>query len=682
MKDQPAPLGTSSPCSHYGMSAQIHARIAHDVAFWPLRQRSWTFGACPGLFFVEPPCNIVINEKLNRDECLIAARLVGEWAELIDAGVSAPLAGLAAARAAAQFTMAEHIDISEQLEWLTAMASDMPPTFDVLELAWAALARNRFGASLTLPPDAAARIITLWSILGTSETIMETGGDLRLWRDPQTDLNGYGCSHRPRPWAITFASSTASSISERGYEASDKARLRVTGAALLTGDYTPIHVEAGFVRDAIAKAFGVPSGGAVVLAASGTDSELLALALGHLPNAAIPITTILLAPEETGSGVPMAASGRHFAIDTANGCDVARANPIEGFRDDTILLSIPLRTTKGNIRAQEDIHADIVAAATEAARAGRRIIFHALDLSKTGLLAPSLKLLRDLRKRFGLSLDIVIDACQLRLAPDRIKAYLELDSTVQITGSKFLTGPPFAGAALISPSVSKRLLSGRLPAGLKAYFGRAEWPSNAVVARSLPPSANYGLLLRWHAALAEYHAFASTTEIQKRTVITRFTMTVEQAIRAHSIFMLHDVPGPAREGEGWDTLRTMFAFAVRSPAVPQTFLDLDATRKLYRWLNADCSKLFKTADEQQLAAKICHIGQPVALPNEHGKIIGWLRVSAGARLISGEPSHSSLAMSHRLDQEMTDLATVFNKIALLHKHWTLVDAADPAPQYR
>ena len=682
MKDQPAPLDTSSPCSHYGISAQIHARIAHDVAFWPLRQRSWTFGACAGLFFIEPPCNIVINEKLNWGERLIAARLVGEWAELIDSGVSAPLAGLAAARAAAQFTMAEHIDISEQLEWLTAMASDVPPTSDVLELAWAALARNCFGAPLTLPPDAAARIITLWSILGTSETIMETGGDIRLWRDPQTDLNGYGCSHRPRPWAITFASSTASSISERGYEASDKARLRVTGAALLAGDYTPIHVEAGFVRDAIAKAFGVPSGGAVVLAASGTDSELLALALGHLPNAAIPITTILLAPEETGSGVPMAASGRHFAIDTANGCDVARANPIEGFRDDTILISIPLRTTKGKIRAQEDIHADIVAAATEAARAGRRIIFHALDLSKTGLLAPSLKLLRDLRKRFGLSLDIVVDACQLRLAPDRIKAYLQLDSTVQITGSKFLTGPPFAGAALISPSVSKRLLSGRLPAGLKAYFGRADWPSNAVVARSLPPSANYGLLLRWHAALAEYHAFASTTEIQKRTVITRFTGVVEQAIRAHSIFMLHDVPGPAREGEGWDTLRTMFAFAVRSPAVPQTFLDLDATRKLYRWLNADCSTLFETADEQQLAAKICHIGQPVALPNEHGKIIGWLRVSAGARLISGEPSHSSLAMSHRLDQEMTDLATVFNKIALLHKHWTLLDAADPAPQYR
>ena len=146
--------------------------------------------------------------------------------------------------------------------------------------------------------------------------------------------------------------------------------------------------------------------------------------------------------------------------------------------------------------------------------------------------------------------------------------------------------------------------------------------------------------------------------------------------------MLQDVPGPAREGEGWDTLRTMFTFAVRSPAVPQTFLDLDAMRKLYRWLNADCSILFETADEQQLAAKICHIGQPVALPNQRGEIIGWLRVSAGARLISGEPSHSSLAVSHRLDQEMTDLATVFKKILLLHKNWTHVDAVDPSPRYR
>ena len=48
------------------------------------------------------------------------------------------------------------------------------------------------------------------------------GGDSRLRVNPATQLSDYGCQAFPRP-ALSFASSTASSISERGYAAAAEA---------------------------------------------------------------------------------------------------------------------------------------------------------------------------------------------------------------------------------------------------------------------------------------------------------------------------------------------------------------------------------------------------------------------------------------------------------------------------
>ncbi len=75
------------------------------------------------------------------------------------------------------------------------------------------------------PDQALTLSVPSWEVLAT-------GGDIRLQTDPETLLNGYGCSPRPRSWAITFASSTASSVSERGYMGAEAALLRAEGAAI------------------------------------------------------------------------------------------------------------------------------------------------------------------------------------------------------------------------------------------------------------------------------------------------------------------------------------------------------------------------------------------------------------------------------------------------------------------
>lgn len=560
------------------------------------------------------------------------------------------------------------------------MGAPDAPSADALAEAWRTLRALDPDAPDLLDAAGVEMFRDLWPLIGTAEAIMATGGDVRLLCDPVTALNGYGCSHRPRPWAITFASSTASSVSERGYAAADKARRRITAAMLAAGERHVVFQESQHIRGAITRYFGLPKDSAVVLAASGTDSELLALALTHLAEPERPVLNILLAPEETGSGVPVAAVGRHFAVNTAGGQDVNRETLIEGFRPDTILHVIPLRDGDGLARPARDVATAITDAVEHGVAAGRRVILHALDLSKTGLLAPGIGLLCDLRARFGNAFDIVVDACQMRLSPERVRAYLALDAVVQITGSKFFTGPPFTGAALLPPAIAARLARGRLPAGLDAYFGRGEWLGEAETARQLRDSVNYGLALRWRAALAEMSAFAAVPEARTIEILDRFAETVAVSIARHGIFALQSVPPLTRDSDGWDASRSIFAFAVRAPFDADRFMGLNEARKLYQWLNADCSVCFSDAASRALAARICHIGQPVALSDGTGTM-GLLRVSAGARLVSGEPSHRGLYAARRLDREMTDLAAVFDKIALLRPAWARVAAANPLPRY-
>ncbi len=611
-----------------------------------------------------------------------------EWQRLVEQGVPMGLAGFAAGRFAAIAWQAETVNLPP-LRWLERLGSDLVPSIFEFRQIWEPLATLAPQAAVTAPSTGElGRLRRVWLMLGTTESIMETGGDVRLLRDPQTGLNGYGCSHRPRPWAITFASSTASSVSERGYQAGDRARLRITAALLNSGNRRVIAHAVSSMRRRVRTSLGVPTSTLVVLAASGTDSELLALSFVHLGAGDRPITAILLAPEETGSGVPMAARGQHFAIDTANGHDVAKAAPIEGFRADTALVSIPLRDAQGQALAPALVQHMVTEAIAQAIEAGRRPVLHALDLSKTGLLAPSMAGLRALRARFGHDFDLVVDACQLRIAPTRLCAYLALDGIVLVTGSKFLTGPPFAGAALVPPAMAARLEQGVLPAGLDAYFGRAEWPGRSRAVQNLPDTANYGLLLRWWAALAEWRAFAAVPDERKAALLDRFAATVNQAIARHRCLELLPLPTLDREGtdeRAWDERRMIFAFAVRDPARPDRLLGPAEARLIYQWLNADCSGCFDRVRDpaaHALAQRICHIGQPVALADAAGGAVGWLRVSAGARLISGEPSLRHLSFEKRVDREMADLATLFDKVALLHQNWAAISAVKPQPRYQ
>lgn len=626
-----------------------------------------------GAFGAPPPAIDAPHPELTA----LWQRHAAEATWLTAHNVPPALANAAAARAAAQFFAPNLRSLSSVArtalpDWFAPMSADISPGPAPLSI-W-------FG----LDESQAKRLHEQWSLLGTADELMETGGDIRLARDPKTELNGYGCSHRPRPWAITFASSTASSSSERGYIAADKARLSVTTALLRgTSRHRAIGACITKARREIARAFGLRTGEEIILAASGTDTELLALALTHLAGRDAPVLNILLAPEETGRGVPMAARGLHFAVDTALGHNVTFEAPIAGFRPDTQLANIQLREASGAIRPAGDIEAEIERVMATALAAGQQVILHGLDLSKTGLLAPSPAFLAHLRAQYGQAFDIVVDACQTRLSPASVQAYLDLGAIVLVTGSKFFTGPPFAGAVLLPATIAARLQTGRLPVGLAAYFNKTEFPPNAPAARDLPADGNYGLALRWHAALAEIKALLRVAPAKRAMILEAFAKEVAHEIAVTpglTLLPAQTLSRTARD-EPWECLPSIFTFSLRAPWAPERCLTPAEARLVYVWLNTDLSPWLPT--QKTIAARICHIGQPVPLtqPNGEGQM-GALRVSAGARLISGEPSHRILRPHARLAREFADVGVVFAKIGLILAHWEILAKANPSPCYK
>ena len=606
-----------------------------------------------------------------------------------------PLAALAAARCAALAVAMETDDgLGVSLPaWIAPMTGRLPPDLSIARLIWARLARHQ--PSLLDPVLTAAtydRLVDAWALLGPTEWLMEQGGDARLATDPFTGLNGYGCSHRPRPWAITFASSTASSSSERGYLGAEAARRRMIVASFTGYAGEAVTAEAERVREALARHFLLPQQTAVVLAASGTDSELIALALATAAEDK-PVTNILLAPEETGSGVPSAARGLHFAIDTALGGSVAKGETVPGFRDDTILVTVAVRRPDGGVRPAASVDAECAAAVAAAVAAGRRPILHILDVSKTGLRAPSMNCVSALTALYGSAMDVIVDACQTRLQPGTVRDYIKRGWIVQITGSKFFTGPPFSGALLAPAAVAARLENSPVPAGLALYSGRPEWPCAQQGLDSLLPVGNHGLILRWQAALAEMHAFADVPASRRRAVLHRFVGHVDRCIAATAGLVVVSHQAPGENLVDWDATDTIRCFAIRRmaiatngqtpPELADEYLDLALARKIYVWLNADLWPALEdvaSATEQAVLRRRCHVGQPVAVAIS-GRPAAALRVSAGARLVSGEPSLKHLDPDERLERELSDVTMLFRKISVILRHFDRLTVTGPVPSY-
>ena len=478
--------------------------------------------------------------------------------------------------------------------------------------------------------------------LPPTASLLVQGGDARIALDPDS-LNRYGCSPFPDPGLLALGSSTTSGISTAGFAAADRLRERLVLAS--ESDAAVCAAELERIRQELLDLCGVSSlpGVELVFAASGTDLHLIAAQIGNAAEAA-PVLALMVDAQETGSGVPAALAGRHFSSRAALGDAVIEGEFITGdaAADDRVIdvATVAIRLADGTPRLIADIDQEFTARATQAAAQGQRVLLVLTDVSKTGMIAPSPACMLALQHKLPGAIDVLVDACQFRIAPATLRAYLQNGFMVALTGSKFVTGPPFSAALLIPASAARRMRSQPLPHSLAAYSSRADWPAGWDAAALRDDMPNFGLLLRWEAALQELRAFRAIPEADVNDFLQKFSRAIRDRLLHDPAFEALPVPAldrrPLCDETGWDHTQTIFPFLLFQPmnGAVKTPLNREQTLRVYRLLPLDLSEYAEAASiPGALAALRCQLGQPVACGTRYGVAVSALRLCASARLV-------------------------------------------------
>ncbi|MBV8666202.1 MAG: hypothetical protein JO269_06935 [Burkholderiaceae bacterium] len=502
--------------------------------------------------------------------------------------------------------------------------------------------------------------------------LLTEGGDARIVLDAVSGLNKYGCSTYPDPGLVALGSSTASIISPEGFAAADQLRTRLQNARSTESDAVLYANEMNRIRRELLRQCGVSEGAGVdiVFAASGTDIHLIAAQALGTGESQSPLV-IMVDPNETGSGVAAALAGRHFSSCSALGETVSSGAVI---RDAAAIevVNVPLRNADGVARPAEDIDADFEKLASQAATEGRHVLLILIDGSKTGTIAPTTACALKLQQQFAGRIDVLVDACQFRIAPSTMRAYFQRDFMVAVTGSKFVTGPTFSGALFIPPVCARRLRRHPIPAALRAYSSRADWPQDWETASALEPIANFGVLLRWEAALRELQAFRAVPESQVTAFITAFGNAVQKKLQ--DLELLEPLPLPSLDrlpltsASSWDHIPTIHPFLLHRPdgVNGKTVLNREQTQRVYQLLHTDLTTHpdFGVGKfDNRLAGLRCQLGQPVNCGERDGVAVSVLRICASMRQVVQATANDGRAAAAIIEKAVLAL----EKAALLAK---------------
>ncbi|MFA6970909.1 MAG: hypothetical protein WC208_05840 [Gallionella sp.] len=436
-----------------------------------------------------------------------------------------------------------------------------------------------------------------------TEQLLISGGDARIALDPVGGMNKYGCQPYPDPTLLAFGSSTASVISQAGFAAANQLRNRLladSGAASSEVIYARemLRIRQTLLSDVSA------SGVELAFATSGTDAHVLAAryvasVFTH------PVRVVMVEEDETGSGVAAALSATE-----------------PGGQKLCAINLVPLRLADGMPRRITDIDTEVTALVNAAVALGERVLLIMVDQSKTGMIAPSPACVVQLHQRHPNQLMVLVDACQFRLAPPTLRAYLQQGFMVALTGSKFLTGPSFSAALLF-------------PKGLQA--GAQNGGDCGEV--------NFGLLLRWEAALVELRRFRAVPDAEITRCLEAFAITIQHRLMSDPHFESLAVPPldrqPLQMSQSWDYLPTIFPFLLYHPetAVGRVPLSRGETLQVYRQLHVSQPG----SSDDSVGGLRCQFGQPVACGMRDGVKVSALRLCISARHISEAVSRQGIS---------------------------------------
>ncbi len=511
-----------------------------------------------------------------------------------------------------------------------------------------------------------------------TEYLLMAGGDLRLNIDEIDLLNKYGCRPFPRPEAFTFASSTATSVSNYAFDKTDKVRSILIKNSLKNGFKNATIEFTELLKNNLRKIFKLNEECEIIFSPSGTDSSLQIAAITQII-AHKEITHVLVASDETGSGVPAALKGCHFEKTTALNFPVKKGDKIEGFRAIN-LIQIPFRDENGALKSSQQLDEEVFNAISKTNELGRHVVLHTMDQSKLGYQSPSDDFFQKLNSIKGLSMQIIVDGSQLRLDPKDIQNYLNKGYIVTITGSKYFTGPPYSGALILPKSVSKliRSVKNKLPEGLTKYYNHSDWPTSWACSNDLSDGYNYGSYMRWNAAIVEMDRYYKTPILYRNMGIEMFCNFVEDSI--NDATFLEPIYGDEMKINSFTSkefgirnIRTIFPFFILKN---NEVLSVDHVKKLYSLLNSDLSSQFEDSPLEiiRLAAQKCHIGQAVNVKYGNEIESAVLRISLGARVISESWVNRDISLFFRnIESQMNQITIIIRKIELILSNPELLD---------
>jgi hypothetical protein len=503
---------------------------------------------------------------------------------------------------------------------------------------------------------------SLRDLFATLDDLLSGGGDPRLQLDPISRLNDYGCGASPLPETHSFASSTASTISERGYERAGLAREELMRLAIAVGLEEALETRIEEMREELKSYLCLPSKAVdVVFSASGTDSQLHALALAHSLLGS-GLKTIIVGADQTGSGTIFTARGRHFNRFAANGAIVRKDTPIEGLAGDC--LTVPLADASG-LSMRADADAAVLTAVETAVADGTGVLLQIMDASKLGWRAPSQACLDEIARRWPQKVVVAVDACQLRLSRRRLRSHLDRGYMVLITGSKFFGGPAFSGALLVPSLLSLAPQRGEgVAAGLVDYANRNDWPQRWSALRSRFESRpNLGQWLRWEAALEEIKAYYAIPDAWRAMALREYRTGIEDLMALSSSLHLTGAGATAAADDEEFAEATIFPFTLNRGG---RALSSHECRALYSVLWQDLSCVIDGGKaDRDIIARRCLIGQPVRIERPGSEPTAVLRLCIGARQVTETWSADAATARQNLQRELDSIAEIVAKIELL-----------------
>lgn len=397
----------------------------------------------------------------------------------------------------------------------------------------------------------------------------------------------------------------------------------------------------------------LPRGSEIILCPSGSDAEYIPVAIAKMlkPDAVIKNGVTQL--NEIGAGSAPAAIGEYFSTHAPFVGLLNGLKKLDGF-DGIEGCIIPARTKEGDV---VEASLKMKEFTDECVKHGHYPIVHGVFGGKTGVrdvdMPPSLE--------GGKTSLGIVDACQGRFTLEELKQWLEQDSIVLFTSSKFYQAPPFCGAVIVPSSIADQLYHSSNPPvdmlsdnGLGAYLTDKELPRCLDSWKAFlrdERKNNIGLALRWEAGLVAMEKLSSVSDEKRTAIVDEWADLVVKMVNSEA------------QLDAWCVERSIVS--IRMSNNNGGWLSMDECKDLFGWMSKDMSSAVPDATEEEKAAlsTIAYTGQPVSVSESFAIV----RIALGVE--------SLLSYIDDKDATLDEDQRIVNKLAAISKHFSTLKAS-------